>query len=236
MCLNNMKYFFEEHILYFDNHLVVAFKPANLLSQKDETGDESILEMVKRFIKEKMDKPGDVFLGSVHRLDRPAMGLMVFAKTSKALARLNEMMQQGGFRKTYLCVTEGIPAEYKGTLKHYLQKDPVRNKVKLHKDPGKDRKEAILSYELIGRHGKFSLFRIHLETGRPHQIRAQMASIGCPIVGDLKYGSDQNTPDKSICLLSWKISFIHPVTKENLRFQAKYPASKPVWKLFENPG
>ncbi len=230
-----MKCFFEENIIYFDNHLVVAFKPANLLSQKDETGDESILEMVKRFIKEKMGKPGDVFLGSVHRLDRPAMGLMVFAKTSKALTRLNEMMKEGGFSKTYLCVSEGNPAEYKGTLHHYLEKDPVKNRVKLHKKPGKDRKEAILNYELIGRHGKFSLIRVELMTGRPHQVRAQMASIGCPIVGDLKYGSEYNTPDKSICLLSWKIAFTHPVTKENLRLMSKYPSTRQFWNLFNKP-
>lgn len=230
-----MKYFFEENIVYFDNHLVVAFKPSNLLSQKDDTGDESILEKVKQYIKEKMDKPGDVFLGSVHRLDRPAMGLMIFAKTSKALTRLNDLMQQGGIKKTYLCICEGNPTEYQGTLQHYLEKDPVKNRVKLHKMPGKNRKEAVLRYELIGRQGKFSMFKVQLETGRPHQIRAQMASIGCPIVGDLKYGSDQNMLDKSICLLSWKLSFTHPVTNENIRLTSKYPSSKQVWNLFENP-
>jgi 23S rRNA pseudouridine1911/1915/1917 synthase len=225
-------YTFEKNILYWDNHIVIANKPAGMLSQKDRTGDDSILESLKQFIKERFDKPGEVFLGSVHRLDRPAFGLMIFAKTSKALTRLNKMIQKGEIHKEYYAVVEGIPEFSEKTLVHYLYKDTHHNLVKCYSSEGKGRKKAILHYKMLAHTKKLSLLDIHLQTGRPHQIRVQLADMACPIVGDLKYGATGPNADKSICLMSKRLQFIHPVSKEYLDFRLDLPRDKAVWSLF----
>lgn len=203
-----------------------------MLSQRDRTGDDSILELVKQFIKERFQKPGEVFLGSVHRLDRPASGLMIFAKTSKALTRLNKMLQNGEIHKEYYAIVEGIPEFTEKTLVHYLYKDTHNNLVKCYSKEGKGRKKAILHYELIAHTNKLSLLAIHLQTGRPHQIRVQLADMNCPVVGDIKYGATGPNRDKSICLMSKGLQFIHPVSKEYMDFQLDLPREKEVWKLF----
>lgn len=229
-----VSHYFEENIVFHDNHLIVAVKPAGMLSQRDQTGDDSILEHVRRFIKECYGKPGEAFIGSVHRLDRPAAGLMIFAKTSKAHTRLNEMFRRGEVQKTYLAISEGIPEHRVGRLVHFLEKDTARNRVQWFLAEGKGRKKAILEYETLGARANLGLLKIRLETGRPHQIRAQLAAIGCPIVGDVKYGAMRKTPDQSICLLSYSLGLIHPVKKEALSFRLTYPADTPFWKEFQS--
>lgn len=224
--------YFEKNIIYLDNHLVVAYKPSGMLSQKDRTGDDSILEHVRKFLKEKFQKPGEVFLGSIHRLDRPAEGLMVFAKTSKALTRMNALWKRGEVSKGYYAVVEGVPDKSSGTLVDYIQKDKQHNLVKRFDVPGKDRKMARLHYKVVASKSGFSLLSIKLDTGRPHQIRVQLAGISCPIVGDLKYGARFKTPDQSICLMSKKLRFIHPVAKNPLEFEINMPVSKKYWSLF----
>ena len=225
---------FRENIIYHDNHVIVAYKPPGMLSQKDKTGDDSILEHVKAFIKVEYNKPGNVFLGSVHRLDRPAEGLMVFAKTSKAHERLNKAFRDGAVSKVYRVLTSNIPNIQRGKLIHYLEKDHKRNIVKAFDTPGENRKKAILSYEVLSAVDGISLMEIHLETGRPHQIRVQLASIGCPVVGDLKYGNDKKTGDGSIRLMSYRLAFEHPVTKEYLTFEHLMPSEKKYWNKFAN--
>ena len=227
-----MTAFFEQQIIYHDNHIVIANKPHGMLSQRDKTGDDSILEYVKRFVKEKYNKPGEVFLGSVHRLDRPAGGLMVFAKTTKALTRLNEHFRKGEIKKRYLALVEGRPADSLKVLVHYLEKDRVRNKVRCFTEAGENRKMASLAYEVLLSRNGFSLLRIDLHTGRPHQIRAQLAYIGCPVVGDLKYGAKKASGNNDICLLSYSMTFVHPVQKIPLNFNLEYPSEEPFWELF----
>lgn len=226
---------FRKNILYFDNHIVVVHKPTGVLSQKDKTGDPSIIEFVKAFVKEEFNKPGDVFIGSVHRLDRPAQGVMLLAKTSKALTRLNEQWKAGDVNKEYLAIVEGVPDKISGTLVHYLVKDSETNKVSAFTEPKKGSKKAVLHYSLIQKAGKNAMLRINLETGRPHQIRVQLATMGNPIIGDIKYGARDTMKDKSICLLSYKLSFMHPVKKAANSFYANYPAKSPVWSLFLEP-
>jgi len=227
-----MKNYFEENILYYDNHIICAYKPPGMLSQKDITGDDSILEHIKKFVKERFNKPGEVFLGSIHRLDRPAEGLMIFAKTSKALSRMNEKMKKGEIKKEYFAIVEGTPKEPEGALKDFLEKDRKKNRVKRFDQPGKNRKEAKLKYTVLMERLGLSLVDIKLETGRPHQIRAQFSGISCPIVGDLKYGSTRKTDETSICLVSKRIVFDHPVTKEKMDFKVDVPSDKSFWRLF----
>ena len=223
---------FKEKVLYFDNHIIVAYKDAGILSQGDRTGDASILDFVKDFIKVEFKKPGEVFVGSVHRLDRPAMGLMLFAKTSKALGRLNELFRKREIHKEYLVIVSGKLKNDSAELVNYLQKDHQKNIVKCYDTPGTNRKKAILNYALIKYIEGYSLLKIQLLTGRSHQIRAQLASIGHPILGDLKYGSQYPTDGKSICLLSHSLTFVHPVTKEEMRFSIGIPANMKYWEIF----
>ena len=212
-------------ILYEDNHIIVVYKPANVLSQSDITGDKDMLTIIKEYIKEKYNKPGNVYLGLVHRLDRPVQGIMVYAKTSKAAARLSEQIRKNELSKHYLAVINGIMPEKKGTFRDYLIKDTNGNTSITDKEHGK---ESILEYEVLSEKNNYSLVRIKLITGRHHQIRVQFASRGYPLVGDNRYGKAENIP---ICLCSYQLDFYHPTTKELLKFE-KMPEKNDIWKLF----
>lgn len=215
----------ELEILYEDNHIIVVYKPANILSQSDITGDKDMLTLLKEYIKEKYNKPGNVYLGLVHRLDRPVQGIMVYAKTSKAASRLSEQIRKNELSKHYLAVINGTMVEKKGVFKDYLVKDTNGNTSVTDKEHGK---ESILNYEVLDEKNNYSLVRIELITGRHHQIRVQFAHRGYPLVGDNRYGKSENMP---ICLCSYQLSFYHPITKELLQFE-KMPQKNDIWKLF----
>lgn len=220
-------------ILYEDNHLLAVNKFNGVLVQGDETGDLSLDIEVKDYIKKKYHKPGDVYLGVVHRLDRPVSGVVLFAKTSKALTRLNKMFQEHQVKKTYWAVVRERPQEEKGELFHYLLRNNDKNKSTAHISPKRGAKEARLSYELLGVTNHFYLLEIDLQTGRHHQIRCQLAKIGCPIKGDLKYGFPRSNPDGGIHLHARKIRFIHPVSQEQIEITAS-PPQDPLWQEFIN--
>jgi 23S rRNA pseudouridine1911/1915/1917 synthase len=212
-------------ILYEDNHVIVVYKPANILSQGDATGDKDMLTLVKEYIKEKYHKPGNVYVGLVHRLDRPVQGVMVFAKSSKAASRLTKQIQNHEFRKQYLAIINGKLKEKNGKFSDYIEKQEDGNSVITDSKHGK---EAILKYEVLKEINNLSLVRIELITGRHHQIRVQFASRGYPLVGDQRYGKIDK---KQICLCSYSLSFIHPITKERLTFE-RYPEKNDDWDLF----
>ncbi len=203
-------------VVYEDNHIIIVSKSSGEIVQGDKTGDEPLSETVKRYIKEVYHKPGNVFLGVVHRLDRPVSGLVLFAKTSKALSRLSEMFRRGDVHKTYWAITKNRPPAAEDTITSWLVRNEKQNKSYSydHEVPGS--KKAVLTYRLIGNTDNYSLLEINLLTGRHHQIRCQLASIGCPIKGDLKYGAQRSNPDGSISLLARRIQFVHPVSKENI--------------------
>jgi 23S rRNA pseudouridine1911/1915/1917 synthase len=218
-------------VLYEDNHLIIVNKRASDLVQGDSTGDEPLDAAVKQYIREKYNKPGDVFLGVVHRLDRPVSGCVVYARTSKALTRLNELFRTRDVKKSYWAiVTERPPAE-EGVLRSFLKKNEQQNKSYVYDKEVKGSKEANLSYRIIGRSSSFYLLEIDLQTGRHHQIRAQLAAAGCPVRGDLKYGSKRSNEGGGISLHARRISFIHPVKKEEINVEAPLPEDK-VWRLF----
>ncbi len=222
-------------ILYEDNHLLAVFKPSGLLVHGDKTGDKTLVDRVKYYIKKKYKKEGDVFLGVIHRLDRPASGLVIFARTSKALERMNRLFAERKIEKTYWAITSKRPDPIQGCLEHFILKDHKKNTVKTFdkkSSRAKNAKKASLEYELIGELGQNYLIEIKLQTGRPHQIRAQLAKIGCPIRGDIKYGHPKANEDKSIHLHSRSLSFIHPVKKEPLTIVAETPEDQ-IWKIFE---
>lgn len=219
-------------VLYEDNHLLAVVKLPGIPSQEDETGDPDMLTLLKADLKERHNKPGNVFLGLVHRLDRPVGGAMIFAKTSKAASRLSEAVRSRSFGKTYMCVVQGAPASQSGTLKHYLWKDQKRNQVTVFNKPQSDAKEAILDYKVAATHERFSLIAVKLHTGRSHQIRAQMAHIGCPLVGDLKYGAAKQPGITNIALWSTSVSVPHPITKEEVAFYSLPEAAAP-WSWWE---
>lgn len=221
-------------ILYEDNHLLIINKKAGQLVQGDKTGDESLLESIKKFIKERDQKPGNVFLGLVHRIDRPTSGLVIYAKTSKALSRLTQMVKNREIQKTYWAVVpkEMIPQSQK--LVHYLQKNEKNNKAIVYPRPTEGAKEAKLTYTIIKVLDNFQLLEIDLETGRHHQIRAQLSKIGVPIKGDLKYGSPRSNADGGIHLHARKLEFIHPVSKEKIEITAPVPQNDSVWKACES--
>lgn len=221
----------EKRILYEDNHLIVVNKLPSEIVQGDKTGDEPLSEALKRYLKEKYHKPGDVFLGVIHRLDRPVSGVIVFAKTGKALSRINELVKQRAIQKTYWAIVKNKPPEKEGKLVHYLMRNTIKNKSFVSKTPGPDRKEAVLSYKLLASGERYHLLEVDLHTGRHHQIRAQLAAIGCPVKGDLKYGFPRSNPDASISLHARKISFVHPVKKEKLDITAEPPADT-LWNYF----
>lgn len=216
-------------VLYEDNHIIIVNKRSGEISQGDKTGDSTLSDKVKAYIKKKYNKPGEVFLGTTHRLDRPVSGAIIFARTSKALTRLNAMFQEKKVQKTYwaLCIESPHPAE--GNLVHYLIKDSKKNKTTAHKKDVKNGKRSELNYKFIKKMGNNSLVEVDPRTGRPHQIRVQLASIGCTIKGDLKYGAVLPNGDKSICLHARKLNFIHPVSKEKITVTAPIP-NPAVWK------
>ncbi|MGY6649010.1 RluA family pseudouridine synthase [Wenyingzhuangia sp. IMCC45574] len=216
-------------ILFEDNHIIVINKRAGDITQGDKTGDKPLSEVVKEYIKDKYNKPGNVYLGVVHRLDRPTSGIVIFAKTSKALERLNKDLRDKKIHKTYWAVTnkKGVPK--KQTLTNFLVKNPKNNKSRTCSENTPNSKKAILHYELIKELDNYQLFEITLETGRHHQIRVQLSSIGCIIKGDLKYGAPRSNKDGSIHLHSRKIEFTHPVKKELVTFTAPVP-NDVIWK------
>lgn len=228
MCLQGIKIIFE------DNHILIVNKPAGMLSQKDKTNDNSILEILKDYIKEKYNKPGNVFLGSVHRLDRPASGLMVFAKTSKALTRLTTALRDEEFDKKYLAVVEKSRTNTEETLVHYLLKDEDKNIVKAFDKQIQGAKMAKLSYKFIGTADGLSILEVKLFTGRSHQIRSQLKASIAPICGDLKYGAKINTGNFIIYLHAYKLGLKHPVTKTYMEFEELPPFEDPIWSKFKN--
>ncbi|OUO84341.1 RNA pseudouridine synthase [Bacteroides sp. An269] len=219
-------------VVYEDNHLIIVNKTASEIVQGDKTGDVPLSETVKQYLKEKYAKPGNVFLGVTHRLDRPVSGLVVFAKTSKALARLNEMFRKGEVKKTYWAVVKTCPQVEEGELVHYLVRNEKQNKSYAYDKEVNGSKKAVLHYRLIGHSENYYLLEVDLKTGRHHQIRCQLAKIGCPIKGDLKYGFPRSNPDGSICLHARKVCFVHPVSKEQIVVTAPVPAGN-LWKAFQ---
>ena len=219
-------------VIYEDNHIIVVNKTSSEIVQGDKTGDTPLSEMVKQYLKEKYHKPGNVFIGVTHRLDRPVSGLVVFAKTSKALPRLNEMFRNGEVKKTYWAIVKECPKETEGELVHYLVRNEKQNKSYAYDKEVKNSKKAVLHYKLIGHSQNYYLLEVDLKTGRHHQIRCQLAKMGCPIKGDLKYGSPRSNPDGSICLHARTVQFVHPVSKEEIRLTAPVPEGN-LWNGFE---
>lgn len=220
-----------DRILFEDNHLIVVNKLPSEIVQGDKTGDMPLSETVKSYLKTKYNKPGDVFLGVVHRLDRPVGGVTVFARTSKALSRLNAMIKNREIKKTYWAIVKNAPLQHKAVLKSYLVRNEKQNKSFVYPKPVNNSKEAILSYQLIAQSNDYSLLEVDLQTGRHHQIRAQLASIGSPIKGDLKYGFPRSNKDASISLHARSVEFIHPVRKELIKIVAD-PPEEVLWNYF----
>lgn len=216
-------------VVYEDNHIIIVNKTASEIVQGDKTGDTPLSETVKQYLKEKYQKPGNVFIGVTHRLDRPVSGLVVFAKTSKALSRLNEMFRNGEVKKTYWAVVKNRPPQEEGELVHYMVRNEKQNKSYAYDREKPGSKKAILHYRLIGYSQNYYLLEIDLKTGRHHQIRCQLAKAGCPIKGDLKYGASRSNPDGSICLHARNIRFVHPVSKELIEVEAPVPSDN-LWK------
>ena len=219
-------------ILYEDNHLIVVNKHCGELVQPDRESDEALENDIKAMIKVRDHKPGDVFLGVVHRIDRPVSGAVVFAKTSKALARLNEMIRQQQIKKTYWAITENRPNDEEGTLHHWIVRNPKTNRSHAYQRPKGDGKEAILAYQAVGASTNYTLVEVDLKTGRHHQIRAQLSAIGCSIKGDLKYGAKRSNKDGSISLHSRRVEFAHPVGGKTISVTAPVPNDS-LWKFFE---
>lgn len=217
-------------ILHEDNHIIVVNKRVGDIVQGDKTGDKPLSEVVKEYIKEKYNKPGEVFLGVVHRLDRPTTGIVVFARTSKALTRLNELFSNRETQKTYWAVVKNKPPKEEGNLVHFLKRNEKNNTSKAHIKEVPDSKKASLDYKIIKALDNYFALEINLHTGRHHQIRAQLTAIGCPIKGDLKYGFDRSNPDGGIHLHARKLVFIHPVSKENIEIVAPTPKD-PIWDV-----
>mgnify|MGYP005939847721 FL=1 len=215
-------------VIYEDNHIIIVSKRSGEIVQGDKTGDKTLADDAKLYIKEKYAKPGNVFLGVVHRLDRPVWGLVVFAKTSKALLRLNDMFRMGDVHKTYWAITQSCPAEPEATLTDWIRRNEKQNKSYAYSREVPDSKKAVLHYKVIGRSDNYTLVEVNLMTGRHHQIRCQLANIGCPIKGDLKYGARRSNPDGSISLLARRIEFVHPVSKERISVEAPLPDDK-LW-------
>jgi 23S rRNA pseudouridine1911/1915/1917 synthase len=218
-------------ILYEDNHIIAIYKRSSDLSQGDKTGDASIDTEIKKYLAEKYKKTGEVFLGVVHRLDRPVSGVMLFARTSKALERLNEMFRTKQVKKIYLAIVKERPPEDEATITHFLKKNEPQNKSYVYDTEVKGSKAASLTYKLIGRSEKYYLLEVELHSGRHHQIRAQLAKIGCPVKGDLKYGFPRSNENGSISLFARKLEFIHPVKKELITITAHCPEGD-IWSVF----
>ncbi|MDR0428065.1 MAG: RNA pseudouridine synthase [Dysgonamonadaceae bacterium] len=219
-------------IIYEDNHIIAVNKTVSEIVQGDKTGDTPLSETVKQWLKEKYNKPGNVFLGVAHRLDRPVSGLVLFAKTSKALARLNNMFRDQQIKKIYWAIVKNRPPKEEDELVHFLVRNEERNKSYAYDNEKANSKKAILHYKLVAHSDNYFLLEIELKTGRHHQIRCQLAKIGCPIKGDLKYGFDRSNKNGGICLHSRKVQFVHPVSAEEILITAEVP-DEPLWKVFE---
>jgi 23S rRNA pseudouridine1911/1915/1917 synthase len=223
-------------VIYEDNHLIALNKPAGLLVQSDITGDETLADRAKFYIKHQYNKPGDVFLGIIHRLDRPVSGVVLFARTSKGLTRMNDLIRERKIIKSYLAISDKRPKPEFGNLQHYLIKNRAKNVVKAYDEPKKksrNAKFAELDYKLIAEFEGKSLIHVDLKTGRPHQIRVQLAHIGCPILGDVKYGRYRPLKDQSIALHAFRMEFIHPIKKEPVIIQCKPPETH-WWNQFKD--
>lgn len=220
-------------VVYEDNHIIIVNKSCSEIVQGDKTGDKPLSEKVKEYLKDKYAKPGNVFCGVVHRLDRPVSGLVVFAKTSKALARLNNMFKDKEVKKTYWAIVADKPRNDEAVLEDYLVKNERQNKSYAHPKPVEGSKKAILDYRVIGKSDRYYLLEVHLHTGRHHQIRCQLANIGCPIRGDLKYGARRSNPDGGISLHARHIEFVHPVSHITVSVTAPVP-DESVWKAFKD--
>lgn len=219
-------------ILYEDNHIIAVNKKPSQLVQGDKTGNMPLSEMVKVYLKKKYQKPGEVFLGVPHRLDRPVSGVVLFARTSKALARLNEMLREKSIKKTYWAIVKNPPPKENDTLIHYLKKNEEKNISRVYEKENAGTQRAELDYKLIASSDNYHLLEINLKTGRHHQIRAQLSAIGSPIKGDLKYGFARSNENGSIHLHSRKTEFIHPVSKKNIQIIAPPPAGDALWQWF----
>lgn len=219
-------------VIYEDNHIIVVAKHSGEIVQGDKSGDRPLTEDVKAYLKEKYAKPGLVFLGVVHRLDRPVSGLVVFARTSKALSRLNEMFRNGSIHKTYWALVQTLPPAEEGELIHWLTRNERQNKSYAYRNEVPGSKKAVLRYRVIGQTDRYTLLEIQLLTGRHHQIRCQLAAMGCPIRGDLKYGAPRSNPDGSISLLARSIEFVHPVSKEIICLEAPLPEDS-LWQALK---
>lgn len=215
--------------LYEDNHIIIVHKESGEIVQGDKTGDTPLSDTVKQYLKEKYQKPGNVFLGVVHRLDRPVAGLVVLARTSKALARLNEMFRNGEVHKTYWAIVKDCPTEAEGTLEHWLVRNEKQNKSYAYDHEVPRSKKAVLRYRTIAHSDNYTLLEVNLLTGRHHQIRCQLAAMGCPIKGDLKYGARRSNADGSISLLSHRVEFVHPVSKEAISVVSPVPDDR-LWR------
>ena len=216
------------NVVYEDNHIIIVNKQSGEIVQGDKTGDTPLSDIVKQYIKDKYNKPGNVFLGVVHRLDRPVSGLVVFAKTSKALSRLNEMFRTGDVHKTYWAIVKKNDIAPEATLTDWLTRNERQNKSYAHNREVPGAKKAVLSYKVRSMSDNYMLLEVRLMTGRHHQIRCQLAHMGCPIKGDLKYGSPRSNPDGSISLMSRRVEFVHPVSKETIAVEAPVPNDR-LW-------
>ena len=221
------------NIVYEDNHLLAAVKPAGVPAQADESGDTDMLTLLKEYLKVKYAKPGEAYLGLVHRLDRPTGGVMVFAKTSKAAARLTQSMKDGEFEKTYLCVTCGVPKDKSGELVHYLKKNERTNTVAIVPMLTQGAKRAELHYDVLQDKQGFALVKVRVGTGRSHQIRVQMASLKCPLFGDRRYGGDPKTFKHGLALWATRISFPHPTEEKRMTFLVYPPTDEVPWSAFD---
>jgi 23S rRNA pseudouridine1911/1915/1917 synthase len=219
-------------ILYEDNHLIAVNKTNHDLVQKDNTGDLALDDKLRQYIKEKYNKPGNVYLGVTHRIDRPVSGVVLFARTSKALARMNDLFRLGEIKKTYWAIVKNCPAKHEDSLTHYMVKNEKQNKSYCYPKEVPNAKRAELKYKLISGSDRYFLLEIELLTGRHHQIRAQLAQMGSPIKGDLKYGFPRSNPDGGISLHARYVRFIHPVTKQEVVITANPPEEDPLWKAF----
>lgn len=226
--------FSPDDILYEDNHLLIVNKHCGDLVQPDPSGESALEDQIKSYIKARDGKPGEVFLGVVHRIDRPVSGAVLFAKTSKALVRLNEMIREGRIRKVYWALTENRPEVESGELRHYILRDGKTNRSKAYDAPRPEAKQARLKYRIAGAGTRYTLLEVELLTGRHHQIRAQLSKIGCPIRGDLKYGAKRSLPGGGISLHSRRVAFDHPVRHEQVEVTAPVPAGDNLWACFED--
>ena len=218
-------------VVYEDNHIIAVNKKPSQIVQEDKTGDKPLIELVKDYLKVKYNKPGEVFLGVVHRIDRPVSGLVIFARTSKAQTRLNEMLKTHEINKTYIAIVKNKPAIESDRISNYILRNTKQNKSYIYQKEVKDSQVAELNYKLIGSSDNYHLLQIELITGRHHQIRAQLSAIGCPIKGDLKYGAPRSNEDASICLHSYKMEFLHPIKKEQIIITAPPPQNS-LWNYF----